>query len=674
MEIGCEELPATSVERAFQSLKSGIAERLKEAKIEFVSNQSLGTPRRLIVSFEGVSERQPDENKEVRGPSLQAAYDEAGNPKPPLLGFCKSQGIAPEDVVARDGYIWASVTVKGRPTAEVLAEIVPDALKAIPFDKTLRWGTNRVRFGRPVRWILARLGSEPVPFEFAGVHSGGSSCGHRFLSPDPFEATGFDELLVKLRERQVEPDPAIRRQRIVEQSISSTGGRVQMEDDLLEENVYLTEWPMPLLGEFDPAFLDLPEAVLVTAMAKHERFFPVRTEQGQLLNQFVSVRNSGDEETVRKGNVWVLNARFNDAQFFLNEDSNFSLDQFLERTQRLVFQDGLGNVHQRSARLEKLAAFFALQLGASEEEQQLAAKAGKYAKADLSSGLVSELPALQGGIGSEYARRGGFELEVCEAIGSQYVLDDFPLYDKVSLALILADHTDKLAGNLGIGNAPSGSSDPVGLRRSAQVLVKIGAALPEFDNFPLKPGFNLALELYVLQGIDLSTEEALSAFRKLISSRYEATILAGARPDLIAAAVFEAEPDAPLDPSAVQLRYQYVSELALDTSLIQTLTRPLNILKAARQKNETIPEDLRGEELVEPTEQALYAQVVAGASLLPLPRARALKAPIDQFFDTVMVMDEDPKVRANRLALLAQVEAQIAELGDVTKVVLADKP
>jgi glycyl-tRNA synthetase beta chain len=254
------------------------------------------------------------------------------------------------------------------------------------------------------------------------------------------------------------------------------------------------------------------------------------------------------------------------------------------------------------------------------------------------------------------------------------LIDDFPLYDKVSLALILADHTDKLAGNLGIGNVPSGSSDPIGLRRSAQVMVKIGASLPEFDTFPLKPGFNLALELYGQQGIDLNKEEALVAFRKLISSRYEATILAGARPDLIAAAVFEADPDAPLDPSAVQLRYQFISEIGSDASLIQTLTRPLNILKAARQKNETIPDDLCGEELREPTEQALYAQLIAGASLLPPQRARALKAPIDQFFDTVMVMDEDPKVRANRLALLAKVEAQIAELGDVTKIVLADKP
>jgi glycyl-tRNA synthetase beta chain len=265
----------------------------------------------------------------------------------------------------------------------------------------MRWGSNRMRFARPIRWILAAFDGAVVPFEVETVQSTLTSQGHRFYWPELFEAKTLQELTEGLRQRTVEPDPEVRRERIRSGAALVAHGTPLLTEALVDENVYLTEWPQPIEGEFKPEFLELPRPVLITAMAKHEKMFPVQDEKGQLTNRFVFIRNSGEDATVRVGNQWVLNARFNDARFFYTEDRKRTMEQFLEKTSTIVFQEKLGNVRQRADRLSKLAEKLSEVTGGDKDEQVLARTAGLYCKADLATGLVSELPSLQGVIGSE---------------------------------------------------------------------------------------------------------------------------------------------------------------------------------------------------------------------------------------------------------------------------------
>ncbi|MFI5386344.1 MAG: glycine--tRNA ligase subunit beta, partial [Fimbriimonadales bacterium] len=355
LEVGCEELPASFVEKAYTDLRDSLAERLRGAGVLNENGVCLGTPRRLIVSFPDLAERQEDSIKEQRGPALKAAYGADAKPTPALLGFCRSQGVELGGLRKDDQYVWITKTIPGRRTPELLSEIIPQAIRGLNFEKSMRWGASRMRFARPIRWILAAFDGNVVEFDVEGVPAGIESCGHRFYLPDEFTARTFQELTSELRKRFVEPDPALRRATILEGATTVAGGKPVLSDTLVDENVFLTEWPTPLQGQYRSEYQTLPEAVLVTAMAKHEKMFPVRDDSGKLTNNFVFVRNSGEEQTVRRGSEWVLNARFNDAKFFFDEDAKHTLDEFLENTNGIVFQEKLGTVRQRADRLAALA-------------------------------------------------------------------------------------------------------------------------------------------------------------------------------------------------------------------------------------------------------------------------------------------------------------------------------
>src|SRR5579862_373170 len=447
LEVGTEELPATAVRRAYTELGARLASALEEAGVlePGKSPTTMGTPRRSIVSFPELAARQPDTEKEQRGPGLKAAYDAEGKPTQALLGFCRGQGVEVGDLRDDGQYVWVTKKVKGVDTVELLSEILPKAIKALTFDKTMRWGTGRLRFARPIRWILASFGGKLVPFEIEGVATGLQSYGHRFYSPEAFSASSFAELLKGLRERHVEPDPKSRKQRIVEGAVKVAEGAPDLPEGLVDENTFLTEWPTAIEGRFSPDFLELPSSVLVTAMAKHEKMFPVRDAEGKLTNRFVFVRNSGEDGSVRKGCEWVLNARFNDAKFFFEEDRKFKLDEFLAKTEGILFQEKLGTVRQRAERLRALAPLM-VPLPGESGEIGFAETAGLYAKADLATGLVSELASLQGVIGGEYARREGFADPVCWAIASQYDLSKNPKPDcpggRTAVRLVMADQLD----------------------------------------------------------------------------------------------------------------------------------------------------------------------------------------------------------------------------------------
>jgi len=687
LEVGCEELPATFVEKAFNDLREKLLQLLTEAKLtgEHTISTAMGTPRRLIVSIYGLDERQADETKELRGPALKAAFDDSGNPTPALLGFCKSNGVDPATVRKDDKYVWVDKVVAGRPTGEVLQEILPQAIKSLTFEKTMRWGAARMRFARPIRWILAVFHRELVPFTVENVQSTLTSTGHRFYSPDLFEARCFDDLLAELRGRHVEPDPEIRRQQILDGAKQAASGEPQLTDALVDENVFLTEWPTPIEGEFKPEFLELPTSVLVTAMAKHEKMFPVKDTGGKLTNRFVFVRNSGEDETVRQGSQWVLNARFNDARFFYSEDVKHTMDEFLEKTSTIVFQEKLGNVRQRAERLSKLAEEIAVATGGDKDEQVLARNAGLYCKADLSTGLVSELPSLQGVIGSEYARREGMLEEVCWAIQSHYDLSkNLALKtpaERTGARVAMADQLDKLTGYLGYHLTPTGSSDPFGLRRAVTILIEAAWAwptsIPDYYDLVAK-----AYNLYLEQGVQLDLLEAQMELQEICKSRYGA-MLPHIRHDILDAALQHYDAS---KPRAVRLRVKCLEHFAKDIPFVQAATRPINIVAHAEKKevefaredplSKIDPDKLQSEtgfallQALKIRQEELDKAVAEERAEDVMSLLRALEKPINEFFDATMIMAEEDEPRFARLSLANACSLQLLAAGDFSKLVI----
>jgi glycyl-tRNA synthetase beta chain len=706
LEVGCEELPATFVRKAYSDLHGALAAALSDAFGGSFSGRAMGTPRRLIVAFDGVPTRQDDAVKEVRGPALKAAFDEAGNPTGALQGFCRSNGAEVGQLRRDDQYVWFDKPVPGRAADEVLAELLPKVIKGLNFEKSMRWGSGRLRFARPIRWLLAALDGHVVRFEIEGVESGSKSRGHRTYAPEEFEALTFDQLVDGLRKRKVEPDPAVREAMIRDEISSRTqaGHVAELPSALVEENVFLVEWPSAVLGEFRAEHLELPEPVLTTAMAKHERMFPVRDGAGKLTTQFIFIRNSGEDETVRRGAEWVLNARLDDAQFFFREDmkrlKEGGLDYFLEKTSGIVFQEKLGTVRERADRLAKLAKFIfgkfktpaktaESRVGLSAvESAELAAEAARLAKFDLSTGLVSDMASLQGIVAASYyervrAGKADFSEAVQAALESQYEQPEAEAsFRRTRASVMLADNLDKLAGYLTLGLAPSGSSDPFGLRRAAGVCLEVATVWPELA-VDLDESFNYALELYSAPAA--ARIAAMEQFQETLRTRYTAQNEDVAF-DVLRAATGDARVTTPW---IVQGRISVLSLLARDTKFIQTATRPVNLVSAAKSKHNWQPETSDPKAFAAYTAKAnasaavplmeRFAEVLPGAQeafgtsdFAAVAQAlKSLEPAINGFLDETMIMVDDDGERDARLTLLSLIANFIAlYIGDVTQIVI----
>lgn len=712
LEVGTEEMPAGAIRGALEQLRAAVSSRLTDARLAAGDVQVHGTPRRLIVLAADVPEEQPDAVVEVRGPSRSAAFDASGHPTNAARGFARKHGLPVEALTVVDtpqgAYVYARVLQKGKPALEALPDLLRQAVLGIYFPKMMRWGNGAVRFVRPIRWIVAMLGEHVIPMEIAGVHSGRTSCGHRFVAPGPFEVRSPSAFLEQLRNAAVLADPEERRREIIRQAdelAASVGGVIPWDEDLLEENVWLVEHPAALLGSFDEVFLELPRPVLVTAMKKHQRTFPVEDRNGRLLPCFIAVRNGGVQslDVVREGYERVLTARFADARFFYEEDQRSSLDAMAERLSRILFQEKLGTMAHKRDRLQKLADKIAEARGMADAERRLLTRAAYLAKADLASRMVTELPALQGVIGREYALQRGEDAQVAEAIGGHYLprfAGDALPGSPIARVLAVADRMDTLVGYLYVGARPSGSSDPYGLRRAAQAIVQILAEDAQAP--PLNVLAHLAGEAYsAVSGIDILWDALWADLRLVLEQRLEALMEErNIRYDLTDAAI-AAGPVLAFQVHAAVRRADTLASVAGDDAFVPMVNaagRVANILAAAGMRaelpgpKERMPEAagvfsslasaVREELLSAPEERALWSEAAeltrdvarsaAGFDFGGIyARLKSTGSVVDRFFDEVLVMADDADLRSNRLALLRLVDALYRTLADFSRVVVA---
>jgi glycyl-tRNA synthetase beta chain len=697
LEIGTEELPASVVESALEQLQSAVTQRLREARITFGQADTFGTPRRLILLVQDVAPSQTDVVREVRGPAANVAFDAQGAPTPAAQGFARKQGVDVKELeivsTPQGDYVMAKVFERGKPTVEVAASIFPEAIRSLTFPKMMRWGSGNLRFCRPIRWLLALYDGEVVPFELDGIRSSNRSRGHRFLAPEEFEVRTPTELFRQLDERYVWYDHRRRRQSIRQQAdhlAEQVEGHILWDDALLDEVTHLVEYPTALLGRFDPTFLSLPEPILITAMKKHQRFFAVVDADGKLMPYFVAVRNGDDRHLhiVREGSERVLTARFNDAHFFYERDRQQPLEAFVAELKRIVFQEKLGTMADKTARLARAARQMAEQAGV---DPSLAERAATLCKADLATEVVMELPALQGIMGREYARLSGEKDAVAQAIAEHYLprfagdaLPESPL----GKLLAVCDRVDTLVGYVGVLQMmPTGSGDPFGLRRSAQGVVQILATAE--GRPPLWAVVDEAVKGYVQQGQHVS-EAGLRLLAQLVSQRVEALLEdGGIRYDVIQTVLAEER----IEPFAARAHAQLLHALPAErlTPVALAATRVRNILKASeaaklvptavwrpapewlQQVETTLFQHEEERALHEMTGQLRKAIAEAAEQFRSEEVFSLLEAftnPVNRFFDAVLVMAPDEAIRRNRLLLLAGVDSLYRTIGDFSKLVV----
>jgi glycyl-tRNA synthetase len=676
VEIGTEELPTQDLDGALEQLSENAPLMLSAARLGFDEIRIQGTPRRLAIFVRGLSPAQADQERVVRGPPAELAFDAKSRPTKAAMGFAKAQGVHVTDLQTREYEGKSYVTVLkrefGRPTAEVLAELLPQLLAQLRFAKSMRWNPSGVAFSRPIRWIVALLGDQVVPMEYAGVQSRRTTRGLRPLGSPDIELADADAYSEVMAANYIAVDPDERQQLIASQAAelaSSVGGHIPNDPDLLREVTHLVEWPTPLLGSFEEEFLQLPQEVLIAVMKKHQRYFPV-TKDGKLLPYFVAVANGPFSrlEPIRQGNERIIRARYADAAFFVMADTRQKLADFLPRLGTLTFQEQLGSVRDKSERLEKLVLRLADMAGVSESDRQVAERAAHLAKADLATQMVIELTSLQGIMGEKYALLSGEEPGVAQAIREHYLPastgDELP-QSVPGLLVGLADRIDSLIGLFAVGLSPTGSADPYGLRRAAlgmvQILVEKGISLS------LANALRAAAALLPVE----TTADHLTAAHDFIVQRLRGWLLdQGYRHDLVEAALAERADDPYLASRAVRKLSDWVERSQFET-LLTAYSRPSRIVR------ESVSEfPLRPELFSEAAERELHrawmtaqkqrAEIDDVDGLMAV--LRPLAEPIDAFFDQVFVMVEDQAIRENRLALLQRIAGLSRGIVDLTKV------
>ena len=678
LEIGTEEVPAHVMPGILSQLKENAAKAFKELRLDYTEIRTLGTPRRSALFVKGLAERQPDVSSENRGPSVQIAFDADGNPTKAAQGFARGQKVDAKDLVVKDGYVYAMVHEEGKAAAELLQAVLPELICGLSFPNNMRWADLEFKFIRPLRWIVALYDKEIIPFEVAEVKSGRVSRGHRFLSKGDFAIADADSYEKACEEQFIIVDQNKRKTMIreqIEEVARANGGKAEITEDLLEEVLYLVEYPTALCGKFEDKYLKLPPEAVITPMRDHQRYFPVKDAAGRLLPLFITVRNGGKEylETVQHGNERVLRARLDDAQFFFDEDRKKSLEQHMDKLKTVVFQVGLGSIYDKAGRLVKLADKISGVLQVSAEDKKNAMRAAKLAKADLVTGMVCEFTELQGIMGREYALLDGESPAVATAIDEHYMprfAGDAQPQTTAGRIVSIADKIDNIVATFSRGLIPTGSQDPFALRRQALGMV----------NMMIEAKYQVSLSSLVAAEMDLLGIGDADARMKMqadvadfIRLRLK-NVLADAkiRYDVVDAVLQDVD-----DIYAVYLRARTLAK-ALEkdmTKTIQAFVRAGNLAKKA--KNSAVDAALFNTA----EEKALYQAYTSAQSAVDslvkgqdylgaIDALSDLAAPIDAFFDGVMVMDKDEKIRSNRLGLLKSVDELIHRVADFSKLVL----
>jgi glycyl-tRNA synthetase beta chain len=688
LEIGTEELPPRFFPPALAQLREEGASLFERARLSCADIKVYGTPRRLVLIAEDLSAEQASATREERGPAARVAYDGDGNPTKAAEGFARRHGITPQGLEVRTtdqgDYVFAVIREPELPAKEALAPLLSDLITSLSFPKSMRWGEGKLRFGRPIRWLLALLDEGVVEFELEGLRSGRETRGHPVLADGMFPVARAADYERTLESLSVIVSQDERRARVEQEVQAKTDGADLVDGGLLEDTTFLVEWPTTACGSFDPSFLRLPEAVLIEEMQHVQSYFPLRDRDGKLLPRFIAVRDGGEDhlDTVLVGWENVLRAKLIDADFFYEQDRKLKLADRVEALRGVVFQEKLGSVYEKMERVRAVAADAASQLSLSSDDTNALARAALLCKADLTTQVVADLPNLQGVMGREYARLDGEPPEVAAAIGEHYrprSADDPIPESKLGRILSVADKLDTLAALFAMGLIPSGSADPYGLRREAygiiNTLVTSGEAAERGTPLTLSVSRLVSTALGALDvqtALDQPREETIARLTEFLRDRMDVYLRdRGVRYDLVDAALAVGIDDI----SQAEKRAQALHMLQAREEFLPTViacTRPINIAKDFEGAD--VAPDLFRED-AERELWSAYQDVLAEADRVSLIELFALiserlRAPIDRYFDDVLVMDEDETLRRNRLAMcwnLAQLFRRIADFSLVVQ-------
>ena len=680
LEIGVEELPSRFGQTTLDQIENNLSKLLKEERVNFDNIDKYATPRRLTFVIKNLADKASDLEEEVKGPAKKIAVDEEGNFTKPALGFMKSKGLDPENVyfkqVGNAEYLFGTIKQSGKETAEILKNIIPTAIKNVTFPKAMRWGGKNMRFARPIRWMVALLNDNVLDVNLEGIKASNVTKGHRFLGEREFEVNSVEDYFEKLEKNYIILDQHKRKAMIKEQAIevaNSLGGEVELDDDLLEEITFLVEYPTAFYGEFEEDYVKLPKEVVTTPMKEHQRYFPV-SKDGKLLPYFIAVRNGDSHriDIVKAGNEKVLKARLADALFFYKEDTKKPLESFVDKLQTVVFQAKLGTVYDKSLRIDKLSQTILNELNMSESAKNTQ-RAAKLCKADLVTNMVFEFTELQGIMGRDYAKVGGENEEVCQAIFEHYLpryAGDILPETNAGIALSIADKLDSIAGFFAIGIKPSGSQDPYALRRQALGILSI--LLDKKLSVNLNNLINAALDNY--SNLEFNKEEVASQIVEFFVERVKNLFKdLGIRYDLIDAVLNNNLNDI----SDIHTRALELNRWLQKDELVEMLTAFNRVSTLAQKatidivKEELLKEDAEiklynGFKEIKLNVESLLVDKKYNEALDAFATLRPL---VDNLFDNVMVMDKDESVKENRLGLLKQIYSTMLTICDLSKIV-----
>ena len=673
-EIGAEEIPAGFMPNILGQLKQLAETKLNDAHLPFESIATYGTPRRLALIVKGLGDTSAEISERHKGPSASIAYDAEGNATKAAIGFARGKGLDVADLVVEDGYIYAETKTAGVPAKDIVTDMLPQLITGLNFPKSMHWGNLDAKFVRPVRWLVALLDEEVIPVEFATVKSGKVTRGHRFLGADEITIKNAASYVDTLKENFVMVVQDARRELISKQLhdiAASKNASIVWDDDLLEEINYLVEWPTALCGGFEESYLALPDAAIITPMKDHQRYFPLVDQDGKLLPMFLTVRNGSDHsiEVVQAGNERVLRARLDDAKFFFNEDRKKPLIDRKDGLTKIVFQEGLGNLADKTERLLTLGRVFSEECELHEDARVVLERATELAKTDLTTGMVTEFTELQGVMGKEYALLDGESPEVAEAIFEQYLprfAGDVLPQTEAGKVLSIIDKIDNIVATFSRGLIPTGSQDPYALRRQT-----IGIL-----NILLGSEWNISLRPIIVESMNLlnvptdKQDELLGQVEEFITLRLKNIFLDREVPHHVIDLLLSNNELSVADAEGL-VKALLANRIDENVELVQAFTRMYNLVKDVIYTG--VDESL----LKEDAECALYEMATKASeasidawdkndydAVVAVPAT--LVPAINKFFEDVMVMDKDEAIKANRLQLVRLAYSVMAIIGDIS--------